>query len=573
MYFMASEVRTTIMSKLYGDHELFLALRAFLNGELKVGLPPFAQVDGINNPQNEEEECVHDPNLDESHVVEIPINNLGKYFEGDESNATLPITCEGLTMKEILDGGARVSIVTRNCWETMGKPHLGVTNIVVQMANGTIAKPIVRFDLTSGRMHPLGKRFIIDNRSDTTIHSAPLKYCHTCKKDTDVGENPPYLDILPGMDESDNVDWVHLAATIDTWGNRGTTWVTPAGNQIPQFVPLNMIRAVSAHSENPRTEILTDEETSSIFEGCDSCDLMVESTIETSLNSELDEEVNTGSSSTPSDNLSSTEEDSSEDHSTDFALGTTHNYKLDKKCKKYKRRRYRANVRAKMNKKQSIVDWLCYLGALDAHRKLVDNWGDRKVVYTKAQRTPINGSSGVYDGPAIVKEIELAEPGEESKPVFIAQDLTEMEEAVLKELLKEFKDIFAWTYHDMKGIPPSVVQHTIPMISTAKPVQQRPYPMNPKYAKIVQEELEKLIECGFIYPIEHSEWVSPIVIVPKKNEKLRVTSPIVIHSYPLRRLIILPSGPAVFKTSSHLPSTNRPAKSCGISLAVPFCQV
>ncbi|MCO5599275.1 hypothetical protein L7F22_053376 [Adiantum nelumboides] len=148
--------------------------------------------------------------------------------------------------------------------------------------------------------------------------------------------------------------------------------------------------------------------------------------------------------------------------------------------------------------------------------------GDRKVVYTKAQRTPINESSGVYDGPTIVKEIELAEPGEESKPVFIVQDLTEVEEAVLKELLKEFKDIFAWTYHDMKGVPPSMVQHTIPMISTAKPVQQRPYPMNPKYTKIIQEELEKLIECGFIYPIEHSEWVSPIVIVPKKNGKLRV---------------------------------------------------
>ncbi|MCO5576707.1 hypothetical protein L7F22_030522 [Adiantum nelumboides] len=148
--------------------------------------------------------------------------------------------------------------------------------------------------------------------------------------------------------------------------------------------------------------------------------------------------------------------------------------------------------------------------------------GDREVVYTKSQRTHINGSSGVYYGPAIVKEIELVEPGEESKHVFIAQDLIEIEEAVLKELLKEFKDIFAWTYHDMKGVPPSVVQHTIPMSSTVKPVQQRPYPMNPKYAKIVQEELKKLIKCGFIYPIEHSEWVSPIIIVAKKNGKLRV---------------------------------------------------
>ena len=34
MDFMSSEIRTTIISKLYGDPELFLALRAFLNGEL-----------------------------------------------------------------------------------------------------------------------------------------------------------------------------------------------------------------------------------------------------------------------------------------------------------------------------------------------------------------------------------------------------------------------------------------------------------------------------------------------------------------------------------------------------------
>lgn len=74
----------------------------------------------------------------------------------------------------------------------------------------------------------------------------------------------------------------------------------------------------------------------------------------------------------------------------------------------------------------------------------------------------------------------------------------------------------------MKGVPPSVVQHTIPMNGDAKPSQQCPYPMNPKYAKIVRKEIENLIECGFIYPIDHSKWASPIVVVPKNNGKLRV---------------------------------------------------
>jgi hypothetical protein len=29
----------------------------------------------------------------------------------------------------------------------------------------------------------------------------------------------------------------------------------------------------------------------------------------------------------------------------------------------------------------------------------------------------------------------------------------------LVELLKEFKDIFVWTYKELKGIPPEIAQH------------------------------------------------------------------------------------------------------------------
>ena len=46
--------------------------------------------------------------------------------------------------------------------------------------------------------------------------------------------------------------------------------------------------------------------------------------------------------------------------------------------------------------------------------------------------------------------------------------------------------------------------------------------MNPKLRDIVKEEIQKLLEAGFIYPISDSEWVSPLVIVPKKNGKLRI---------------------------------------------------
>jgi hypothetical protein len=100
-----------------------------------------------------------------------------------------------------------------------------------------------------------------------------------------------------------------------------------------------------------------------------------------------------------------------------------------------------------------------------------------------------------------------------------------LDSKLLKEWLqffKDTKDVFAWTYKDLKGVPPEICQHQIVLESNAKPVRQRQYRMNPKYSLMVKEEIDKLLECGFIYLVPYSEWVSPIIVVPKKNEKLRI---------------------------------------------------
>jgi hypothetical protein len=44
--------------------------------------------------------------------------------------------------------------------------------------------------------------------------------------------------------------------------------------------------------------------------------------------------------------------------------------------------------------------------------------------------------------------------------------------------------------------------------------------MNPNYALKVREDLDKLLDVRFIYPTEITQWLSPLVIVPKKNGKL-----------------------------------------------------
>ena len=67
---------------------------------------------------------------------------------------------------------------------------------------------------------------------------------------------------------------------------------------------------------------------------------------------------------------------------------------------------------------------------------------------------------------------------------------------------------------------PDICQHTIPMREDARPSKQRPYTYDKNVASKIKEEINKLLEAEFIYKIEHTEWVSPIVIVPKKNGKL-----------------------------------------------------
>ena len=83
------------------------------------------------------------------------------------------------------------------------------------------------------------------------------------------------------------------------------------------------------------------------------------------------------------------------------------------------------------------------------------------------------------------------------------------------------------------------------MKEDAKPTRQRPYTYNDTFAKKIKEEIEKLKEVEFIYEIKHTDWVSPIVVVPKKNGKLRVcvnlkkvNTATIRDSYPLPIIIM-----------------------------------
>ena len=59
--------------------------------------------------------------------------------------------------------------------------------------------------------------------------------------------------------------------------------------------------------------------------------------------------------------------------------------------------------------------------------------------------------------------------------------------------------------------------HRILLEEGTKPTREAQRCLNPPMMEVVKKEVIKLLDCGVIYPISDSKWVSPIQVVPKKS--------------------------------------------------------
>lgn len=90
------------------------------------------------------------------------------------------------------------------------------------------------------------------------------------------------------------------------------------------------------------------------------------------------------------------------------------------------------------------------------------------------------------------------------------------------ELLREYQDLFPNSFSKMKGIAGELGEMNIPLKPYEKPMNQRPYRLNPKYKEKVKEEIDKMLQKRIIESIEESEWISPIVIQESKIGGIRL---------------------------------------------------
>lgn len=102
-------------------------------------------------------------------------------------------------------------------------------------------------------------------------------------------------------------------------------------------------------------------------------------------------------------------------------------------------------------------------------------------------------------------------------PVVVSALLSDDELEKLLHVLRQYKSAIGWSIEDIKGISPALCMHRIALEDDHKPVIEGQRRLNPNLQEVVKKEITKLLDAGIIYSVPHSQWVSPIHVVPKKG--------------------------------------------------------
>ena len=71
-------------------------------------------------------------------------------------------------------------------------------------------------------------------------------------------------------------------------------------------------------------------------------------------------------------------------------------------------------------------------------------------------------------------------------------------------LMKEYSDVFSWSYKDIKGYDMRIIQHTIPIKKDEMSFKQKLRRMKPKLLPLVEKEIKKLFEPKIIVALRIS---------------------------------------------------------------------
>ena len=84
------------------------------------------------------------------------------------------------------------------------------------------------------------------------------------------------------------------------------------------------------------------------------------------------------------------------------------------------------------------------------------------------------------------------------------------------------KDIFAWSASDLQGVSRDIIQHELDINENMRPRKQKQRKMSEDRILAAKAEVQRLLDAKVIRGVKYSEWLANIVLIPKKNGKMRM---------------------------------------------------
>ncbi|PKI54983.1 hypothetical protein CRG98_024655, partial [Punica granatum] len=112
---------------------------------------------------------------------------------------------------------------------------------------------------------------------------------------------------------------------------------------------------------------------------------------------------------------------------------------------------------------------------------------------------------------------------EEPRTLKIRTGLDLIQRARMINFLKEYQEVFAWSYANMPSLDPSIVKHFFPLnTENFPPKWQHLRRQRANLLLRIREEVIKQIDARFLEVYNYFEWVANIVPVEKKDGRVRV---------------------------------------------------
>ena len=122
----------------------------------------------------------------------------------------------------------------------------------------------------------------------------------------------------------------------------------------------------------------------------------------------------------------------------------------------------------------------------------------------------------------LLEKVDI-EDGSVPRPTFVNANLSTEYKTDFIKLLKDYVDCFAWSYSEMPGLSRDLVEHRLPIKASFRSYKQPARRFNPAMNDRIKEEINRLLEVGFIRSCRYAEWISNIVPAEKKDSgKIRV---------------------------------------------------